>query len=50
MIIISYLREIVEKNFKVVNKKLNSLDQNVRTSLEEIAEIKVNLDDLQLSL
>ena len=40
---------MLEKFYQVINEKLNSLDHQVKMALAEIAEIKNNLDKLQIS-
>lgn len=45
----SIIKEMLEKFYQVINEKLNSLDHQVKMALAEIAEIKNNLDKLQIS-
>ena len=40
---------MLEKNYEVINVKINSLDEEVKIALKEIVEIYNNLDKLDLS-
>ena len=42
-------RDMLEKNYEVINVKINSLDEEVKIALKEIVEIYNNLDKLDLS-
>jgi len=45
----SIFREMLEKNYEVINIKINSLDEEVKMALKEIVEIKNSLDKLHIS-
>lgn len=45
----SIFREMLEKNYEVINMKINSLDEEVKMALKEIVEIKNSLDKLHIS-